>query len=173
MEQDIQQETEKLLAQLHDISAPAVHWWPPAPGWWLLLLLLVVLFALLGRAFLARHRRVRWVQFAETELRDLEQAFSQGDLDSRSVVAQLSVLMRRSAIAARGRTAVARATDERWIDIIREVGDGAGFGRSAALVLIQAPYKAQSLPDAQVKDLLQACAAWLKGARKVSGKGHD
>lgn len=162
---------QELLDQLQDIHAPAASWWPPAPGWWLLALALLLALGLLLRWQLRRAGRRRWVALAEAELLGLQVAFDAGQLDPRQAVASLSVLMRRAALAALGRERAARATDERWIAVIGEVGGGR-FGRAAAELLLSAPYRREAPSEEQVRDLFAQCGDWLRGARRVRGGGH-
>lgn len=163
---------EELLAQLKDLSVSEVSWWPPAPGWWILAFLLVVTCFWVSQYFHRQKRRMRWVVAAESELAQLERQFASQAIDAQTAVSQLSVLMRRSAIAAMGRQSVARATDEQWIVLIAKIGNGQGLGRHAAETIAQAPFQAQPLPREQVEHLLSASKKWLHGARNNKGMSN-
>jgi len=172
MDQDSQQQIEELLAQLHDVQVADIKWWPPAPGWWLLAVLMIALCVVAMLWQQRRRRRFVWVALAESELASLESDFDRAEITAQAAVSRLSVLMRRSAMAARGRQNVARATDEQWINIIADVGNGQGFGRQEAEMLLQAPYSGKALQDEQILQLLKSCRAWLQGARVDRGSRH-
>lgn len=167
MDKDIQAEIQKLLSQLRDVHEPAISWWPLAPGWWLVAALLLSLCFAVALWFYRRDKRLRWTLVAKEELNALQKDFENGRLSEQVTVSRLAVLMRRSAMAANGRQGVARATDAQWVDIILDVGNRQGFGRSAAEALVTAAYKAKPLPRAQVSELLVACHTWLNGARRT------
>lgn len=171
MDQETQQQIQELLAQLKDVHTLPSSWWPPAPGWWIVALVILSVLGFFALRFYRGNRQFRWIAVAETELTALESAFELGELDEQTTVKRLSVLMRRSAIAALGRERVARATDEQWIQVISEVGNGC-FSRSDAELLQSAPYKAQSLSGEQVQGLLKSCSGWLAGARARKQGSH-
>lgn len=61
------------LSQLRDIHLPETGgFWPPAPGWWALALIVIVLVAVLIWLGRRRHRKMRWLKRAKTELAKLE-----------------------------------------------------------------------------------------------------
>lgn len=164
MDQDTQQQIQELLSQLKDVHTQPSSWWPPAPGWWIVAFVLLGALSFLAMRFYRGNRQFRWIAVAEAELAILASTFERDEIDAQTTVKRLSVLMRRSAIAALGRERVARATDEQWIEVISEVGNGR-FSRSAAELLQSAPYNAQSLSAEQVHVLLNSCRGWLAGAR--------
>ncbi len=164
-----QEEIQNLLGQLRDVHSLPVNWWPLAPGWWIVALIVLCFCAYAMLKYSKRSNRFKWISLAEDELASLESDFNNSKISAQIALSRLSVLMRRSAMAAKGRQAVARATDEQWINIIADVSDEQGFGRSSAELLAQAPFKAQALSDEQVIELLYNCRAWLAGARKKGG----
>jgi len=115
MDQDTQQQIQELLSQVRDVHVPVQSWWPPAPGWWLVLVLVLCLIAFVASLVFKRKRGYRWIALAEAELARLESDFERDEADAQTTIKRLSVLMRRSAIAALGRERVARATDDNWI----------------------------------------------------------
>lgn len=171
MDQNTQQQIQELLSQLKDVHTQPSSWWPPAPGWWVVAFVVVAALGLLAVRFYRSNRQFRWIAVAETELGILESAFEGEEIDGQTTVKRLSILMRRSAIAALGRERVARATDEQWIQVISDVGNGR-FSRSDAELLQSAPYKAQSLTAEQVQGLLKNCHGWLAGARVRKQDSH-
>lgn len=171
MDQDTQQQIQELLSQLKDVHTQPSSWWPPAPGWWIVAFVVLGVLGFLAVRFYSGNRQFRWIAVAEAELEILASAFESQEIDEQTTVKRLSILMRRSAIAALGRERVARATDEQWIQVISEVGNGS-FSRSDAELLQSAPYKAQSLSAEQVQGLLKNCHGWLAGARVRKWDSH-
>lgn len=105
------------LSQLAPAHAPpAVGAWPPAPGWWGVMLLLACTVALLLYFLTRRQARLR--RHALREVHGL--ALSVND-DGRLAIA-LEHLLRRYAIAAYGREAVAGLSGQAWLDFLAAHG---------------------------------------------------
>ena len=116
-----------IAAQLKDIQGlDAVSWWPPAGGWWLLALALIGLA--LGLFYLLRHLYRyppgSWRRDAWRQLRQLRQRSS--FLPADQLAGELSVLMRRIAVARYGRDQAAALVGEHWLDWLQR-NDPAGF----------------------------------------------
>ena len=97
---------------LRDIHLPpAPGWWPPAPGWWLLIGLLVVLIPLC----LFLWRRARRLGYRRQALRQLTSLERTEQLADRALLAELSILLRRSALCAFPDQNCAGLSDEAWL----------------------------------------------------------
>ncbi|WP_425400780.1 DUF4381 domain-containing protein [Aeoliella sp.] len=91
------------LDRLHDIvEPPPVSWWPLAPGWYGLLAIAAVLVAWWGIR--------RWRQWRANAYRRA----ALGELKSAKTPAEISELLRRTALAVAPRSEVASLTGERW-----------------------------------------------------------
>lgn len=141
------------LAQLAaDHAPPPVGWWPPAPGWWLLGLLLLA--AVAGAVWWWRRPARRLRRAALAELARIERT-----VDEPHLAGALEDLLRRYAIAAYGRAAVARLTGRAWIAFVVARGGDALDG-AAGTQLLQAVYAGHGGV---------AREAWLRGARGFLG----
>ncbi|MDA8127958.1 MAG: DUF4381 domain-containing protein [Betaproteobacteria bacterium] len=142
------------LAQMAPAHAPPPPgWWPPAPGWWGLALLL----ALLAAVWIYRLRRPAG-RLRRAALREFERLDSESNDDVR-LAAELEHLMRRYAVAAYGREAVAPLSGSAWLDFVVAHGGGDLAGE-AGQALLRAAYGSPVAADR---------ARWLKGARGFVG----
>jgi hypothetical protein len=139
------------LANLRGLALPgSVAWWPPQPGWWLLAAGLLALMGC-GVAWLVRRHRAN--AYRRAALRALPQ----------TAPAALADLLKRTALAAAPRPAVAGLTGEAWAAFLARTG---GFPRSAQLVLAQAALDpAQPLDVAQTEAVQAAVRHWIRRHR--------
>lgn len=137
-----------------------VGWWPPAIGWWLVAGLVVLLIALL--VWLWRRRYVfasHWRWDAVRRLKTLRYRCTLED--PKEVGRELSELLRRIAIARRGREACAGLTGEEWLEWLSH-DDPTGFDwKSQGRVLITLPY-APPRPDEGRDELKRLINAALR-----------
>ena len=145
---------------LRDIHEPvAVTWWPPAPGWWLLAAALLAAAFLLLRGWYLRRRLPRAAR------RALEAAIGQWrqDGDDHALLAALSGWLRRVAIAADGRRAMASLVGARWRDRLNRDLEDAPFARAPGSLLLDAAYRPvpPALDEASVAKLRRLCLDWL------------
>ncbi|MDO6461133.1 DUF4381 domain-containing protein [Granulosicoccaceae sp. 1_MG-2023] len=143
------------LSQLRDIVEPdAVSWWPPAPGWWLLGLLIVALIAALIWWWRGRRPQPHWPDAARSSLAGLKE---NNTLEDREWLAQVSVLVRRIALAGAPRSSVAALTGEAWLARLDELSQSDRFSQGAGRCLADGPWQAQiTLTQAQRRELLEA-----------------
>jgi len=147
---------------LRDIHIPEpISWWPPAPGWWGLLALFVLL--LLISFFIWQFRRRRHLKQASN--RELKQLFTeyQTHSDSRRLLNELSVLLRRIAMSHYPRNEVAGLVGTSWLEFLDLGVAGttaeSGFSTGAGSALALAPYKPDTPVDIEV--LQQVCTQWV------------
>lgn len=149
---------------LRDIHLPdPVHWWPPAVGWWIIfaLAVIILLFGLtkiVGK-LLKRFYRRRRLQRIITEVRALGLQAEQAPKKNGPVFAELSMLLRRAAMAYYGRDRVASLQGERWLSFLDETGQTRAFSKGAGRALLTAPYQQHS--DTKVAPLVDAVVNWL------------
>ncbi|GAB6041658.1 DUF4381 domain-containing protein [Endothiovibrio diazotrophicus] len=144
------------LEGLRDIHLPPpVSWWPPAPGWWLLVGLTFALLLALGWWW----RATRLRRAALRELKRLRARYA--DEPSR-FAAELSILLRRCALARFPREAAAGCVGEAWLQFLDRSGGGDAFTRGAGRSLVTAPYRPQELVE--VAALAAVAERWVKRA---------
>lgn len=146
------------LQGLRDIHLPApVSFWPPAPGWWLLALLLVLVLIAAGWWW-RRYRRTAYRRAALQELQNLQQALRQGRADT-PIIAELSVLLRRTAISRYGRQQVAALHGTAWLAFLDRTGRTTHFSTQGQ-ALLEAPYRRDT--TMQAEPLLTLAQRWLQ-----------
>lgn len=127
------------LADLRDVHYPeAIGFWPPAPGWWLLMVVVLSLGGLATYYFHRRWRHHRARRAALTALQSLEQDYRTSG-DRHAVLAELSILVRRTALAYYPRTAVAGLAGDSWRAFLRRQ---VASDEKALQVLTEAAYQA-------------------------------
>ncbi len=148
------------LAQLRDIHPPdPVSWWPPAAGWWLLGLAVVGLGWVSWWSWQARRRSV--ARAARAELSRIK-AEAEGGRCPGEVVAEVSALLRRCALARFPAHEVAGLSGEAWLAFLDRSADTDRFSRGAGRALISAPY-ARS-PELDPIEMLGVADEWIDRA---------
>jgi hypothetical protein len=146
---------ELVLRDIHD--APPPGFWPPAPGWWLLALL--ALLAVIWAAF-SRYRHWRRRRAALEALEKARRTFATSP-DPARLAADLSVLLRRVALARFAPRHVAGLTGREWLAFLDETGgEGGCFSNGVGSALITAPYAPGAELDAEA--ILAVVEDWLK-----------
>lgn len=148
------------LSQLRDIHAPeAIAWWPPAPGWWLVLLAVLLLAAALIAVYRQRQLSVRLRRDALAELAHIQRDFQQ-EGDVVGLAAQLSILLRRIAVARGDRVDVAGLSGSAWLRYLDETGRTQAFSEGPGQVLITAPYQPKVEVEPHV--LIDTVSRWIE-----------
>jgi hypothetical protein len=151
------------LEQLRDIHLPdAVSWWPPAPGWWIVGITILALIA--ACIWWYRNPSVRVYRVARKELKNLREEY-QASQDDVRLVKELSVLLRRYALAVFGRQKVASLIGNAWMMFLNNTGKTLGFTEGAGQVLQTVPYGGQDRVEAQA--LLTLVEQWMKTNRRT------
>lgn len=139
------------LSNLRDIVLPPpVAWWPPQPGWWLVLAGVLVLA---GFGLASIIQRYRANAYRRAALRALPQTAPEA----------LGALLKRTALAAAPRTAVAGLTGEQCLEFLDRTG---GFPRAAYATLVQAALNPALQIDAGSAEEARAAARhWIRRHR--------
>jgi hypothetical protein len=136
------------VTQLRDIHGiDVVSWWPPAPGWWLLAAAILLLVMLAWRFRTSIRLRIpplpvftvgNWRWDAARQLRALRRRAA--DQDAKQTAGELSELVRRIAMARRGREACAGLTGQDWLQWLSG-NDPKGFDWTRdGRLLLDTPY---------------------------------
>jgi hypothetical protein len=149
------------LAGLADIAVPdPVSWYPQTWGWWVLagafIVTALVLAIRRARRFVAnRYRREALKACAALE----------ASLDSESrratALAELAVLLKRTALSAWPRTEVASLSGGAWIEFLRRHGGGARVDERMVRLLDDAEYQPAWLASVSPQDA-HACARTVR-----------
>ncbi|MBU0654584.1 MAG: DUF4381 domain-containing protein [Gammaproteobacteria bacterium] len=150
---------------LRDIHLPeAIGWWPPAPGWWALAFLMVAAILFLIWRWRQQQEGERALELALYELGRLQQ---QHGKDSNTLLRELSVLLRRTAISQYGRQQVSGFTGAAWVEFLDQKAGKPLFKGELERFLTEMPYRPET--EAETSAILAAVREWIKLQR---GKGH-
>ena len=141
------------LKDLHELTKPDM--WPLAYGWWVLggLLLTAILIGIIS--FILWHNRP--VIYANRKIKKITLA----EHDDITYIKKLSQLLRRVAIAADGRAAIAPLSDTKWQHFLQHRAPLI-LSESEAHLLAFAPYE-QKVKQPIHKDLLmEHSILWVK-----------
>lgn len=156
------------LVGLHDIVVPApiAPWWPLAPGWYLLAGLLVVLFVWVLWRVRKRRRAKRYRIEAVAQLRALRR--ERADPDKQ--VAQILVLLKRTALGAYPRIDVAALQGAAWWRFLDESGGKPRFAEGLGAFAERLAYAQQGDETTSARDLkrlYRAAEQWIKRHRSA------
>jgi len=153
------------LDRLHDIVVPVpAPWWPPAPGWyWVLGFVFILILILAVRGFIrGQHNRYR--REALAEFARLEPGLNVIGQRGAALLA-LSELLKRTALTAFSREAVATLTGARWFDFLDRTATGANFSGGLGMMLENSVYDARTadtLDDRKLQELTAAIRHWIR-----------
>ncbi len=156
------------LTNLRDIVEPAaITWWPPAPG----MVLLGSLFLLWATvAALLWWRNWQRNAYRRAALHDLIAIGDQmrSPQTRTAGIRQLSVLLKRVALAAYPRAEVASLTGNKWIGFLDQHISGDLFFKGPGQVLAAAmaePNPGEDLTDSDCDGMIQAVRRWITDHR--------
>ena len=154
------------LETLHEIIIPpVVSWMPRTIGWYALFGLMVL--GLIWLTFL-RVRSFQANQYRRLALQRIDLIAGKLRLrESReNALAELSFLMKWTALSAYPRTRVAGLSGVRWLAFLDYSMGGNEFDQGQGRLLAELAYaplsRISSLPDKDVGGLIQLCRRWIK-----------
>ena len=149
------------VAGLIDIPLPReVGLWPQT--WEARLatvLLLMVLVASVWR--FAHYRRVN--RYRREALAELNAVRRSSAADRSDLLARLSVLVRRTALAAFPREQVAPLTGPAWLAFLDRSYGGQEFSNGVGRLLVSGPYRQIPPDDAELQSLVALVRRWIRG----------
>ena len=152
------------LQQLKDIHLPnAMTMWPIASGWIILFIIMLLCIALVSFIWFKRRQRKYTVKFALIRLKRLKDSLPNCFGNSK-VAAEISTLMRRTALYYYRREAVAGLTGKAWINFLNSNSPTVLFTEKAGQLLTDAPY--QQSYEIDLSPLFTATQAWLMAISK-------
>ncbi|MCP3395122.1 DUF4381 domain-containing protein [Bradyrhizobium sp. CCGB12] len=149
------------VAGLIDIPLPhAVSLWPQT---WEARLAIVLLLAAIGAAvwrFTHLRRINRYRREALAELYRIEHARNSG---SPELLSKLTVLVRRTALAAFSREQVAPLVGPAWLSFLDRSYGGEEFSQGVGRLLVSGPYRQMPPDGAELQSLLRLVRRWIRG----------
>ena len=161
------------LTRLRDIiEPPPVPGWPPAPGVWFLAgFVFVWLVAVLAVVWL-RHRRNAYRRQALKELADMDAGLGDPECSTR-VSAQLNELLKRTALAAYPRSAVAPLAGSEWLAFLDRSAGLSEFTEGAGRALGSIYSSSTGSPEAnELQGLSAAARRWI-GTHRAGNPGGE
>ncbi len=158
------------LDRLQDIvTPPPVPWWPPAPGWWVAGAAALALIGWLAWRAWTRWRAAAYRRAALAELRGIE-ARAADDAQRAAALGDLPALVKRTALAAFPRAAVASLSGDAWLRFLDRTGRTDAFtaGRGRVLGAMAYDPRAAQLDAASAADLCAVVRGWI-GAHDAAG----
>ncbi|MGA0617481.1 DUF4381 domain-containing protein [Paracoccus sp. KR1-242] len=150
-----------LISQLHELREPAaVSMWPATPIWWVLAAAVTLLLLFVAWRWRQRRRANAYRRAALAALRAIEPALARGDVPA---LAQLDLLLRRTALAAFPRKDVAALTGPAWADYLDHTDPELPHGgfRELSPSLADTPYMRQP-GDVQGARLAELARHWIR-----------
>ena len=141
------------LRDLHFIAQPSI--WPLPMGWWFLLVCLVL--AVLGLVVCY----VNWRKCPSVYACRKARQIAMNVTNELSYLKNLSQLLKRVAIVADGRPAVASLSDKKWQNFLCHRIKGI-FSEEEAHLIAFAPYEEGPVSSVNRQILTQHATAWIK-----------
>ena len=163
------------LEKLHEIALPdPVSWMPQTVGWYAVFGLMAVITVGWGYGRLQRFRENRYRRVALAELEGIERELRQPEKRARAL-AEIPVLLKKTALAAFPRSEVAGLSGEKWLAFLDKTLGGKGFTGNVGRLLPELAYapgpRISKLPDEMIGKLIQLIRQWIqahKGGDRAS-----
>jgi hypothetical protein len=154
------------LENLHEILLPEpASWMPQTIGWYAVfgIVLLVTGWWVYGR--LRRFRTNRYRRLALAELTVIERELQQPEKRTKAL-AEIPVLLKRTALSAYPRTDVADLSGEKWLAFLDKTIGNRKFREGEGRLLPELAYapgaRISTLPDETIGKFLQLVHLWIK-----------
>ncbi len=155
------QATHPLLHELRGIHLPPpITQYALAPGWYALIILLAALCCYSAYVIIRTLKRAKRKRIVRTSLVDLKQAYHDKALPPHEVVMQLSILLRRIALAYYPRRDVAALVGEAWLARLDTLAGATLLQSDTGRLLITAGYQAKC--NAPLDPLFPLIETWLQ-----------
>jgi len=156
------------LEQLKDIHLPhAINMWPTAPGWILSFAIVLGLIAYLIYVWYQRRQKKIAVKFALSKLNTLKDLMIENP-DNINIAAEISMLIRRTALHYFHREEIAGLSGNDWLDFLNRSSSTTQFTGETGHLLIDGPYRQNNTAD--LMPLFALTQAWLSTISKMNGE---
>ena len=163
------------LTNLKDIVEPAaIAWWPPAPGMVLLGVLVLIWAAVAALLWWRRWHHNAYRREALGELADIARQMG-ADPTRVDGMRQLSVLLKRVALAAYPRVQVASLAGDQWVAFLDQAVNKDIFSKGPGRLLTSAmtePRPGDALTAADCDQAVEAVRQWIT-AHQVQVQSSD
>ncbi|MBL4903252.1 MAG: DUF4381 domain-containing protein [Desulfocapsa sp.] len=154
------------LQNLHDIISPnPVSWLPPAPGWYALGLTILLLVSWFSALKYQSWKNNKYRREALIELDEIEKELL-NSTSAQQLLPLLPKLIKRTAIAAYGRSAVASLTGDDWLGFLDKTVSTQIFTKGSGLLLNDCSYQPAAqlaeFSSKQVAELQDAVSYWIR-----------
>jgi hypothetical protein len=142
--------SEQLLENLRGIHYPEpISWWPLAPGWYIILALILLVGLILGIWCYKRARKAYRRKYALAQIKRLKQQLAAHAVATSVLIAEVSVLLKRSALGVFPRAEVAGLQGQAWLQFLDKTGETQEFTQGVGRILGTAPYQPEPpiIPD--------------------------
>ncbi len=149
---------QQLLSQLKDIHAPkSISMWPATLAWYVLFgLIIFILVYLAIKAFHIYAKKIR----QRTILKLLAEAVALYQTNPALSLANISILLRRIALAKYQRNEVASLHNIAWLNFLDQQIQTTEFSQGIGQVLLTAPY--QRSVNVDINCLAQLVERWIR-----------
>ncbi len=154
------------LQNLHEILLPApVNWMPQTIGWYAVIGLILLAVACWFYGRLRRFRKNRYRRLALEELAVIKQELQQPENRAKAL-AEIPVLLKRTALSAFPRSEVASLSGERWLAFLDKTIGGKDFTEGEGRLLTELAYAPEpriaEFSDERIGNLLKLARRWIK-----------
>ena len=157
------------LDNLQDIVEPAaISWWPPATGFWIRVEMLLVWVSAIGLRLWIRYRRNSYRREALALLQQIESGLQPAQTRDFAL-AEMSMLLKRTALSAYPREEVAELTGEEWLAFLDHSGNTHDFSQGAAAIIGNISWQPQAgakLSDQELKEIITTVQHWINHHRQ-------
>jgi hypothetical protein len=153
------------VAGLIDIQVPQqVSLWPETWASRIAVVVLLVTAVVAIWRFISYRRANRYRREALAELKAITRT-SVTRQSPNELTAQLSLLMRRTALVAFPREQVAPLSGATWLSFLDQTSGGTDFSRGLGRLLASAPYARNEPGDGRCPELIELTRRWIRGHR--------
>lgn len=152
------------LQQLKDIHLPnPISMWPVTPGWIILLVLVLGFMSYLIYSIYRQYKKKSAIRFALSRLKYLKSSLSENS-NNTHIAAELSTLIRRTALHYFQREKIAGLTGNDWLNFLNHTGNTTQFTEEIGYLLVNAPYRKNNTAD--LRPLIGLIQEWLLAISK-------
>jgi hypothetical protein len=147
------------LEKLHDIHLPPpILMWPLEIGWILLFIIILIMLMYLFFIWYKKNKKKRFIKFSLAKLNHL-QKLTVKNPENINIAAEISTLLRRTALHYFRREDIAGLSGSAWLDFLNRSGHTTHFDEEIGQLLTDAPYRKHDKTD--LGPLFALCKHWL------------